>query len=472
MAAADAVDSGRKSIAEKVLSLLAEVRGGEGTGVLLLGLNVFVLLAAYYLLKTVREALILAESGAEVKAYSSAAQALLFLVIVPAYGAFASRVNRINLIRWVTLFFASNLLIFYAFGAAGVREGVAFFIWVGVFNMLIVAQFWAFANDLHTESQGKRLFPVIMLGASLGAVAGGLAAARLIGPMGPYGLMLLAAGLLIPCILISMVIHRRSVAKVVSAPGHAGAAAEAPLAKTGALQLLARDRYLLLIALLILVLNTVNTTGEFLLGKFVEQAAHAASSDQAVQKQMIGEFYGTFSSLYNGLGMLLQMFAVSRIFKYIGVRGALFILPCIALAGYSFILFVPLLGVVRWAKILENGTDYSIQNTTRQALFLPTSREAKYKAKAAIDTFFVRAGDVVQAGIVMAGTAIGLSVKGFASINLVLTLVWLALAFGVARLYRNRAQQNAPQAEPRSPEAVSSGQATSGQTTAARPAGA
>src|SRR5258705_9504474 len=113
-----------KSIAEKLLSLLAEVRAGEGIGVLLLGLNVFVLLGAYYLLKTVREALILAESGAEVKAYSSAAQALLFLLIVPAYGALASRVNRIQLIRWVTLVFASNLLIFYAFGMAGAREGV------------------------------------------------------------------------------------------------------------------------------------------------------------------------------------------------------------------------------------------------------------------------------------------------------------------------------------------------------------
>jgi ATP:ADP antiporter, AAA family len=447
MSGAEAADSPQvtkpKNIAEKVLSLLAEVRAGEGAGVLLLGLNVFVLLGAYYLLKTVREALILSESGAEVKAYSSAAQAMLFLIIVPAYGALASRVNRIRLISWVTLAFASNLLIFYGFGAAGAREGVPFFIWVGIFNMLIVAQFWAFANDLYSESQGKRLFPVIMLGASLGAVAGGQAAARLIGPLGPYGLMLLAAGLLIPCILISLVIHRRAVSRSASVPGRSAASAEAPLAKTSALRLLARDRYLLLIAVMMLVLNTVNTTGEFLLGKFVEQAAQAASSDVVVQARLIGEFYGNFSSLYNGLGMLLQMFAVSRIFKYIGVRGALFILPCIALAGYSFILFLPLLGVIRWAKILENGTDYSIQNTTRQALFLSTSRVAKYKAKAAIDTFFVRAGDVVQAGIVLAGTGLGLGVKGYASVNLVLTLIWLALAAGVARANRRQSQGEA-----------------------------
>jgi AAA family ATP:ADP antiporter len=325
--------------------------------------------------------------------------------------------------------------------------------------MLIVAQFWAFANDLYSEAQGKRLFPVIMVGASLGAVAGGQTAARLIGPLGPYGLMLLAAGLLIPCILISLAIHRRAGS---ASPHFAAGLPETPLAKTGALRLLANDRYLLLIALLMLVLNTVNTTGEFLLGKFVEQAAHAASADVLVQKRMIGEFYGNFSSLYSGLGMLLQMFAVSRIFKFIGVRAALFILPGIALAGYSFILFLPLLSVIRWTKIFENGTDYSIQNTTRQALFLSTSREAKYKAKAAIDTFFVRAGDVVQAGIVMAGTAVGLGVQGFAAINLVLTLVWLALAAGVVREHRRRAQ-NEPATAP-SPAVPA--------TTVARPAGA
>jgi AAA family ATP:ADP antiporter len=162
--------------------------------------------------------------------------------------------------------------------------------------------------------------------------------------------------------------------------------------------------------------------------------------------------------------MLLQMFAVSRIFKYMGVRAALFILPGIALAGYSFILFLPLLPVIRWTKIFENGTDYSIQNTTRQALFLSTSREAKYKAKAAIDTFFVRAGDVAQAGIVMAGTAAGLGIKGFASVNLVLTLVWLALAAGILREHRRRARQIDLSATVHSPVVAA--------TTVARPAGA
>jgi AAA family ATP:ADP antiporter len=176
----------------------------------------------------------------------------------------------------------------------------------------------------------------------------------------------------------------------------------------------------------------------------VTAEAIRVSANLAAQKAYITEFYAYYSNLYNGLGMLLQMFAVSRIFKYLGVRAALFILPCIALTGYSFILFLPILGVVRWAKIFENGSDYSIQNTTRQALFLPTSREAKYKAKAAIDTFFVRSGDVVQAGIVYVGSSVQLGLKGFATINVILTLVWLAMAWKISREYGRRTTQ--PQA--------------------------
>src|SRR6202521_1211250 len=132
MAQVEAADSRRKNLAERALSVLADVRAGEGAGVLLLGLNVFLLLVSYYLLKTVREPLILTQGGAEVKAYSAAVQAVLLLAIVPAYGFLASRVSRIRLITWVTLIFVANLVLFYAFGVAGAREGVIFFMWVGI----------------------------------------------------------------------------------------------------------------------------------------------------------------------------------------------------------------------------------------------------------------------------------------------------------------------------------------------------
>ena len=109
------------------------------------------------------------------------------------------------------------------------------------------------------------------------------------------------------------------------------------------------------------------------------------------------------------MGFLLQLFVTSRVIRYLGVRGALFILPALALINYSIIAVAPILAVVRIGKILENSTDYSIQNTLRQALFLPTSREAKYKAKAAIDTFFTRAGRRGLRGLRGLGQVTGVS---------------------------------------------------------------
>jgi AAA family ATP:ADP antiporter len=112
------------------------------------------------------------------------------------------------------------------------------------------------------------------------------------------------------------------------------------------------------------------------------------------------------------------------------------ILPAIALAGYGLLVFYPVLAVVRWAKTAENATDYSLQNTLRGVLFLPTTREQKYKAKQAIDTFFVRAGDVLSAGMVAFGTQVViLGTKGFAAFNLVLVVVWLVLAAMIGRRY-------------------------------------
>ena len=422
---------------DRILSISGRVEAGEGIGALLLALNVFLLLGSYYILKTVREALILSEAGAVVKSYASAGQALLFLLVVPVYGAIASRVNRARLIGYVLLFFIANLAVFYLLGNAGARVGVAFYLWLGIFNMLTVAQFWAFANDVYTEEEGKRLFPVVGIGASVGALVGARFASAMFRQMGPYQLIVLSAAILLLCILLTVVVHRREAAH--AAPDRAKKA-EQPLDKKGGFQLLMTSRYLLLIAALVFLLNLVNTTGEILLSMLVEHnAVEAYGAGEAARAQrgaFIGEFYGDYYSWVNLLGFLIQTFLVSRLFAWIGVRGALFVLPVIALGGYSLIAFLPVLAIVKIAKIFENSTDYSLNNTVRHALYLPTSREAKYKAKAATDTFFVRAGDMFQAGIVYVGTALAFSISQFAMVVLVMVGLWLAVAGALFRAHK------------------------------------
>jgi AAA family ATP:ADP antiporter len=424
---------------EKLLGYFADVRAGEAKGVLLLTLTVFLLLFAYYLLKTVREALILTEGGAYIKAYSSAGQAGLLIFLVPLYGYMGRKLVRMKLLGGLLLFFVGNLLAFYLCGVNGAREGVVFYIWVGIFNVFIISQVWAFASDIYTEAQGKRLFPLIGIGSSVGAWLGARGAERLVSALQatPYQLQLLAAAILLVCGALLVAVNR--VARTHSIPEMARHA-DQKLAPGDGFAMIFRDRYLTWIAILIVLLNVVNSTGEFLLGDLVTRQAHLLHPDNlAAQKQFIGGFYGSFFANVNLIGLLLQVFAVARIVPVLGVRGALFILPTISLVSYSMVGMAPLLGLVRWGKTLENATDYSIQNTLRQALFLPTSREAKYKAKAAIDTFFMRFGDVLQGGLVRLGAQLHLAVAAFAWLNVALTLAWLFVVTRLAKQHRRQA---------------------------------
>ena len=216
--------------------------------------------------------------------------------------------------------------------------------------------------------------------------------------------------------------------------------------------LVLRDRYLLLIGVMLLVLNLVNTTGEYVLSNAVRDHAHhvvpatahadlaGAARDLAIEadrREVIKAFYADFFSWVNLIGFLIQAFLVSRVIGKLGVRGALFVLPVVAFGAYGAIWLVGGIALIRAAKIAENGTDYSLQNTVRQALFLPTTRAVKYKAKAAIDTFFMRAGDTLSALLVGLGVhQLGLGGRQLALVNAGLVVVWIAISAGIARHHR------------------------------------
>lgn len=436
---------------DRILGIFADVRGGEGVTALLLMLNIFFLLASYYLLKTIREPLILTQpGGAEVKSYAAAAIAGILIVLVPLYSALASRVSRVRLINGVTLFFIACLVAFFLADRVGYAVGTAFFIWVGIFNMMIIAQLWAFANDVYTVDQGKRLFAIVGFGASLGAIAGSFVTGKLVKAYGPYPFMLAAAALLGICMALTNLINARERRGAEGQPetsGDRAAAADAPAAggekgqrSRSGFALVLTNRYLLLIAALMVLSNLVNTTGEYILGKTVVNVLAARQGGVVDEDKVIGAFYGNYFTIVNIVSALIQAFVVSRVLKWFGVRTALLVLPFVALVGYASMAFVPVLAFIRSAKIAENSIDYSLQNTTRNALYLPTSREAKYKAKQANDTFFVRLGDVLSAGLVFAGTTwMAFRPADFAKVALVLILVWLGIAFALGRMFRKQA---------------------------------
>jgi ATP:ADP antiporter, AAA family len=445
----------RSSLLERALRPFSKVHPGEGLVAVLLLICVFLILTSYYLMKTAREGLILAGGafglgGDELKTYANGAMAVLLVGIVPAYGALASRVRRIRLINVSYAVVMGCLAVFFVIGRLGVPIGLPFFIWLGLVSVFLIAQFWSYANDLYTEEQGKRLFAIIAAGGSLGAIFG----PRLATLADTFTVMLVAAGILVGCIALFNVIehvHRRR-----ARDEHV---ATAPITGAGGFSLVLRDRYLLLIGAMMLVLNLVNTTGEYVLSntvrdhalQLVPSTAHAdlvgaarTAAIEADRREVIKAFYADFFGWVNLVGFLIQAFLVSRVIRRLGVRRALFVMPLVVFGAYGAIGVFGGIALVRAAKIAENSTDYSLQNTVRQALFLPTSRAVKYKAKAAIDTFFVRAGDTMSALLVGLGLhQLGLGVRGLALVNLGLVLVWIAIAAGIAHHHR-RLSPDAP----------------------------
>lgn len=435
----------------RFLKLFTDIRPGEAITALLLMLNVYLLLMAYYIIKPVRDALILEEWTPEIKNYVSAAIAVLLIFAVKIYSAMASQFPRQQLITWVTLFFISNLVLFYALHLGGVGPGVTgmiFYIWASIFNVIVVAQFWGFANDIYSEDAGKRMFPLIAFGATFGGYSGGKITARLVVPLGTYQLMLLAGGILGICILLAWIIHRREIKKKErkdleddQEQGSEKVEEEKPIEKGGAFRLVFKKKYLLYIALFVLVLNFVNTNGVYMLDtvarKSAIQAVETGTAGGLEFRQILAQFYAGFYNIQNFFAMIVQLFIVSRIFKWFGVRKAVFFLPALALGGYFALSFGAALILVKWVKALENGLDYSLMNTTRHSLYLITPRIEKYKAQAATKTFFHRAGDVLSAILIFTSTTfLAFRIENIAMTNVVLVLIWITLGVLIYREHK------------------------------------
>jgi AAA family ATP:ADP antiporter len=456
---------------DRALRLVAPVERGEGVTTLVMMINVFVLLTCYYVLKVVREPLILlGGGGAELKAYASAGQTLLLLAVVPAFGALASRVNRLRLLTIVQGGFVICLLAFYALARGRAPIGLAFYLWLGIFNVVIVSNFWSFATDLYRQDQGKRLFAIIGLGGSVGAILGALVPHHLHRWVGTYELLLVAAGGLVVSNALYRIVSRRDRAARDPAQVLAAPAPDAvqPVGRDGGFGLVIGDRYLRLMAVMLLVATVINTTGEYVVGRMATEqsrayaaeqlalapadvaadpAARAAATKQARDTYIRG-FYSDYYALVNVLGALLQALVVSRLLGKLGIRRALFIMPLVVLGGWLAFFAFASVATIRITKAGENSLDYSLHNTLRQALYLPTSRASKYKAKAAIDTFFFRFGDVIAGlGVVFVLVdVLGLGTRVFAALNLVLGALWLWLAARTGRLHDERTAERADRA--------------------------
>ncbi|HEY8521314.1 MAG TPA: hypothetical protein VIN61_14650 [Gammaproteobacteria bacterium] len=423
---------------DRLVGLFTAVRPGEGRSAALFFAYSFLLLVCYYVLKTIREPLLLANGSAELKSYGNAAIAGALLVLLPLYGALFRRAGKRQLVRAVTLAFSGTLVLFCVVARAGVDVGFVYYVWVGVFGVFMLAQFWAHAAHTYKVESGQRLFPVIMAGAAVGGLAGPPLCGVLFDALGVSNLMLLAAALL--ATTVPLVEWTWNAVPAASRNGEPRGEPKKDL--LGGLSLVLRDRYLLLLAVLAVLLNCVSSTGDYLLTDFVVREADLrVAADPGLDKDsLIAAFYGNYYLTMNALGLLLQLLLVARVFRWVGVPGALLVLPAIALLGYGLVVLVPVFAVVQAVKLLESSTSYTLMNTARQALFLPLPAAHQYEGKTAIDCFFWRCGDLLQAGVIYVGlNALDFGFRELALTNVLLALAWIAVARAVGRRYAGHA---------------------------------
>lgn len=443
---------------DRFLCLFTEVHAGEGVTALLMFANVFLILCAYYFIKPLREGWIAVSdisglSKMEVKAYSSFGQSLLFFPVVMFYGRLSDRWRRSDLITRSTIFCISNILIFWAIQPGLFIQnlpysGIVFYLWVGMFGVFMVAQFWAFAADLYTKEHGHRLFPMIAIGATAGAACGSWITGVLMdsGLFGTKWLLIAAIIPLTASIALSKFVDRRKgkqTAETVTNPGP-----DFEDSGRSAIAIVFSSRFLIATAVITLLLSWVNTNGENLLFRVVQEFLKGdalrkgiSNSDALLVFTRDGTtaFYGDFYFWVNIFAFLLQAFVASRLLKFGGFGLILLAMPVVALISYTAMAFVPILGIVKAMKIAENATDYSINNTARNVLWLPASAEMKYKGKPTIDSLFVRIGDGVAALTVLIGVQLlALSTRSFFVLNVALVLIWIAFAFVVIREHRRR----------------------------------
>ena len=442
---------------ERFLRLFTEVKPGEGTTAILMFTNVFLILLAYYFIKPLREGWIAVSdieglSKMEVKAYSSFLQAIILIFVVGWYAQLAAKWDKVTLFTRATLFCISNMIIFWFlqpnFFIGGYSfMGIVYYLWVGMFSVFVVAQFWTFTADIYTDERGKRMLPFIAIGATGGAAFGSWAGTALVssGIMPTEYLLLVATIPLLVSIFIVRYVARREAVHAEHTPKTETEVSEKPSLLSG-VKLVMLSKFLLLAALVALLTNWVNTNGENLLfGVIQESLANDAQAQGIVDEEAKNKFlrdgttafYGNFFFWVNILALLLQAFVASRLLKYGGFAAILLILPVIALASYTLMALLPILAVVKVMKIAENATDYSLNNTSKHVLWLPVSSAMKFRGKPAIDTLYVRLGDGLAAITVLVGVQLlALSTSSFFAFNVFLVLCWLVVGVLLVREHR------------------------------------
>ncbi len=423
------------SLLARALKSLAGVEPHELSAVMLSMLYFLFLFGSYSVIKPVRDAM---GTVYGVKHLNELFLGTFIgtLILAPLYAGMAARLKLSTFLPWVYGFIALTIVGFYALFVGGKVSAhwvaAGFYIWVSVFNMLIISVFWSFMADIFSRTQAKRLFGFIAAGGTIGGIAGPAIATFLATRVGNNGLMLISAGgFVVTAFLVKALEHAR--ATLVAASGGDAQRTNInhrlgsgnPLA---GFILLAKSPYLLLIAAFLFLMTAISTIVYTQLSDLITKAF--TDHNQRTQA------YATIELAVNSMAIVIQLLGTGRIIKRFGVTLGLMLNPIIMVFAFLAIAFSPVLMILGSLQVLRRVAEYAVARPSREMLFTVVDQESKYKAKNVIDTVVYRGGDVV-ASFVSVGVLKGFGDIGLAILGIGVSLIWFPIAWVLGRRYES-----------------------------------
>jgi AAA family ATP:ADP antiporter len=424
-----------------ILQRFANIRRDEVGPTLIAGLFFFCVLTALMVVRPAREALGM-QRGIEAIRWLFMGTVLVTLLVNPLFGLLVARFRRLAFITATYLFFALGLMAFYALlvlapASIGERTGQVFYVWFSVFNLFATMLFWALMADRFPLEQSKRLFGVIAVGGTLGAIFGPWLASVLARPLGTASLLLVAAGFLSLAIGAAWWVTRLRTDRLQPIAGDTNAMpAETESGVIGGsawegFRAVLHSPYLLAICAYVLILAVMVTFVYFTRLQMV--AALGTNLDMRTAT------FAQIDMIAQIATLVLQALVTGHLMKRLGVAVTLALLPVTVALGFIGLAILGSLAALIAFEAAFRAVQRGVMRPARETLFTVVARADRYKSKAFIDTFVYRTGDVVGAQTEGLLGRLGMGLAALASFAVPLALVWMALGLWLGYAQRERA---------------------------------
>lgn len=390
----------------------------------------FFLMASYFILRPLRDTMGTVYGVKHLQELFTGTF-VVSLLVAPLFAGIASRITLARFLPWVYGFIALTLVVFYLLFQRNADDhwvAAAFYVWVSSFNLLTISVFWSLLADVFSSSQAKRLFGFIAAGGTLGTISAPMFVALFVNSVGTNTLLLIsAAGFTATAVLVRALeaekrkLSERKGAQKTSLDQRLGGGA------FDGFLLLYRSKYLLMIALFLLVMTTISTVIYFQLADVIsKEFASRAARTQA---------YATIDLATNCIAVLVQLFGTGRFISRFGVTAGLLLNPIIMVVAFLAVVLSPVLIVLGSIQVVRRFAEYAVAKPSRDMLFTVVDQQSKYKAKNVIDTVVYRFGDLTSAWLSAAILPFG--IVGLAVAGIILAAIWFPIAYLLGKRYEN-----------------------------------